>query len=137
MAKGPRRLPAKSSPFEAANFVATAQFTVGTSSGNVCNVAVQLGDANFNALDGIGHVRAYLSDSADGHTLSGTTPNGSVAIGTNGVVLVQDVSKLLFQIISNSTGEFDLNIGDSAGHTWYLVVLLPDGSIAVSPAITV
>lgn len=136
MGVGLKRVKRKNNPYEAACFVSELKWTIGPDTSNVLNVGIQFCDANYNAIGGVGQVRAYLSDNPDGSTLTGTTPNGSVAIGTNGVAIPL-IAKQVFELISNKSGQVDLNIGNSTGHTFYLVVLMPDGAIRVSPAIVV
>ncbi|OFX13611.1 MAG: hypothetical protein A2W00_04435 [Candidatus Eisenbacteria bacterium RBG_16_71_46] len=55
--------------------------------GNTINVAVQLKDGNAADLAVRGHVRAYLSDDANGDSLAAATPSGGIAIGTDGLLV--------------------------------------------------
>lgn len=131
--------PAKESPFFARNTFNLASITVGSQTGSgsgaTRNVAVQLKDANANSIKTVGSCLAYLSDSADGHTLTSVTPT-SVAIGTNGVVLAALVAAKVFEIISNASGQFDLTITESGTpNSYYLCVRMPDGSLQISPVI--
>ncbi len=41
-----------------------------------------------------------------------------------------------FELISEADGDIDINITESGAATWYLAVVLPNGSLNVSDAIT-
>lgn len=64
-----------------------ASFVIGAEGGNVINVAVQLKDGNGADLAVRGKVRAYLSDDANGDSVTATAPDGGIAIGTDGVFI--------------------------------------------------
>lgn len=129
-----RRAAAKHSPFSAANSVAFVDFTIGDEDGDVINVAVELQGPNGQPVQAPAHVHAYLSDDEDGLTIAGTAPD-TVAIGTEGVAAALVTGKYL-AVTSNADGVFDLDITENGTDTWYLVVVLPDGSLAISDAIT-
>lgn len=138
-AGGNRPDKAENSPFMARLPVMLASFTVsaqtGSGSGATRNVAVQLRDAANNAINFISHLEVFLSDSADGHTLTAVAPT-TLAIGTNGVVIGVITTVKTDKLISNASGQFDLTITESGTpNTYYLVVCMPNGTIAVSPAI--
>lgn len=114
-----------------------ASFTIGTESGNVINVAVQLKkDKAQTSLAERRMVQCYLSGAATGASIVGTAPNTSLAIGTNGAILNEEVTDKLFKVITNASGQFDINISDSGTPTFYLVVVMPNGRLVVSSAIT-
>jgi hypothetical protein len=130
-------LPAKSAAARAWELFNLVTFTIGTKSVNTINVAVQLKDAQGKAIAQVAAATFYLSDSADGHTLTATATTSALAIGTNGVLLNIDVTGKMGRVISDASGRFDLNLIQSASPvTEYLVVVMPDGSISVSGAIT-
>jgi hypothetical protein len=110
-------------------------FTIGTEATNAINVAMQL-TSGGNDLSEIGYVTAFLSDSATGIGISGTAPATSVAIGTDGAIIKELTTKLAWILQSEADGDIDLTITETGGDTWYLVVVLPDGSQVVSDAIT-
>lgn len=110
-------------------------FTIGTEAANAINVALQLNDAAGVALATRAAVLAYLSDDANGDSIAGTAPDGNVAIGTDGV-LIPVVADKAFWLVSEADGDIDLDIGESGADTWYLVVVLPNGKLVVSSAIT-
>lgn len=112
-----------------------AAITVGTEAANVINVAIQL-QMGDTALAEIGVVQAYLSDDSGGDGIAATAPSAGVAIGTDGSILVADVADKMWTLQSEADGDIDLDITDVGTPTFYLVVILPDGRIVVSDAIT-
>lgn len=119
-----------------ANAPKGATITVGAEASNVINVAVQLLDAGDADLAVRGHVFAYLSDDANGDGIAASAASGGVAIGTDGAIIDEVVTDKMFLIQSEADGDFDLDITEVGADTWYLVVVLPDGSQVVSSAIT-
>ena len=120
-----------------------ATITVGAEGGNVINVAIQLNDGWAAALAVRGSVMAYLSDNANGDDLTGIAPDGGWAIGTDGVLipLASDdgsaiVPNKTAQLVSESDGDIDINITESSTGTWYLILVMPDGRLQASGAIT-
>ncbi len=127
--------PAKDAAARAYNAFNMASFTIGTKSGNVINVAVALKDARGQAPQGPVVADLYLSDAAAGTAITGTS--ATLAVGTNGAILAQPVSGKSAKVVTNSAGLIDLNVTQASSPvTYYLVVVFPDGSIAVSAAIT-
>lgn len=110
--------------------------TVGTEAANAINVQIQLKDVGDADLAVVGHVTAYLSDDADGIGISGTAPATSVAIGTDGAIIKELTTKLAWILQSEADGDIDLTITETGADTWYLVVVLPNGSQVVSDEIT-
>lgn len=111
-----------------------ATITVGAEAANSINVAIQL----FDGDQEIGEracLFAYLSDDANGDSVAGTAPAGNVAIGADGV-LIPVVADKAFQLISEADGDIDLDIGETGADTWYLILVMPDGSLVASDAIT-
>ena len=110
-------------------------FVIGSEAGNVINVALQLNDADGTALATRAAVLAYLSDDANGDSLAATAPDGGVAIGTDGVA-IPIVAGKAFLLISEADGDIDLDITETGAATWYLVIVLPNGKLVSSGAIT-
>lgn len=125
----------KGNPWKAEAF-GFASITIGAEGGNVINVAVRLQDNRRKNITSRVFVNAYLADANTGLPLSVTAPNGTVAIGTNGTIIEEMVTKKKWHILTDASGRFDLNIGDSGTPTFYLVIVMPDGSVQVSNAIT-
>lgn len=65
----------------------TPTFVIGAEGGNVINVGIQLKDALDADLAVRGHVKAYLSDDANGDSLASAAPSGGAVIGTDGVLI--------------------------------------------------
>ena len=112
-----------------------ATMVVGSESGNAINVTVQLEDADGADLAVRGSVLAYLSDDANGDSIAGTAPDGGVAIGTDGLVIPVVTNKAM-QLVSEADGDIDLDITESGIDTWYLILVMPNGKLLASAAIT-
>jgi hypothetical protein len=113
----------------------TPEFTIGDEETDVINVAIQLTDNAGDPIEVAAAVRAYLSDDADGSSLAATAPDGGVAIGANGVAIPLVADKA-FELVSAADGTVDLDIEESGAATFYLVLIMPDGRLVVSDAIT-
>jgi hypothetical protein len=102
------------------------------------NVAVQLFSDVAKSVECsvVSVVTAILSDSASTAVPCTTAPDGDIAVGTDGAILLEHVADKVFLIESEADGDFDLDIGEASAGTWYLHVVLPDGSVEVSGAIT-
>ena len=125
---------AKHAPFQS-NTVAGASFTIGAEAGNVINVIVQLEDGNGNALAERGCVTMYASDDAAGDSIS-AAPD-TIAIGTDGVSSQAYAASEALIAVSEADGDIDINITEAGGaDTFYLIVVLPDGTLVASSAIT-
>ena len=119
----------------AVNAVNNATFTIATQVGTTINVGVQLKDSTGTSVTGVAVMLVYLSDSSNGNELVGTPPTGGTVIGTDGV-LVPVLANKMFQIITNTSGHFDLNLTDSGTPSFYMVVVGANGKVLVSSAIT-
>ena len=129
--------PAKFAPFKASTFYNLIAFVIGAKAANAINVALQLQNAQGKSISGVAHVEAYLSDNADGSTLTATVPTSTTVIGVNGKILVVGVTDKVFTLITDSSGRVDLTFTQTASPvTYYLVVRMPDGSLVVSGAVT-
>ena len=114
-----------------------ASFTVGVEGGNVINVAVAIKDGYNNvALAVRTSLMVYLADAATGAAIIGTAPSGGIAAGTNGAVLGALVANKLLAVVTNAAGLIDFNITEAGVKTLYVVVVLPDGRLAISGAVT-
>lgn len=106
------------------------EFVVGAEAANIINVAVQSAGRRAESLD------FYLSDDVDGLVPTAAAPDGGIAIGTDGA-LIELTANENGKIITDLDGNADIDITDTTGTpTWYLVVVLPGGDLAISPAIT-
>jgi len=113
-----------------------AAFTIGTESNDVIKVTAQLTDAEGTAVTGVQVVDVLLSDAATGIGLVATATSGTVVIAAKGTLLASPVAKKLLTIQTDANGQFDLNITEAGTKTLYVAVILMDGTIAVSDAVT-
>jgi hypothetical protein len=129
-----RRIKAKYNPYDPPDPIGGASFVIGAEASDAINVGIQLKDANGVALAVRGHVHFYISGDANGDTIIGTGPT-TLAIGTDGLLLTEIAAKA-GRLTSEANGHIDINFGTVAGVTYYLVLVLPNGKLVVSPAIT-
>jgi hypothetical protein len=120
--------------------VSSAAFTIGAQAGDVINVGIQLKGEGAAGAQGADvnqslAVLAYLSDNDDGSSIAGTAPSGGIAVGTDGLA-VEAIADKLFLLVSEADGDIDLDITEAGADTWHLVLILPNGELAVSGAIT-
>lgn len=122
------KLSGRRSPYQA-NAVGDVGFTVGAETGgNTRNVVIQLKDEVGSDLAVRGSVFAYLSDDAFGNTIAAAAPSGGWAIGTDGL-LIPIVAGKAAQLVSEADGDIDINIVEATAKTFYLIVVMPDGSL--------
>lgn len=127
--------PAQQAASYAYNQFGRVVFTIGAEAADTINVAVQLKDARNNAVARVVGCKCYLATAATGIGL-GTATTSAIVIHTNGTLL--DITKTgqVFSVVTDASGRFDVDLIQTATPTVYLVVIMPDGSIAVSSAIT-
>lgn len=113
----------------------TPTITVNAAVGDAITINVQLKDSAGADLAVRGSVQAYLSDDANGDSVAGTAPDGNVAAGTDGV-LIPIVADKAFILVSEADGDIDVVITESGADTWYLILIMPDGKLVASGAIT-
>lgn len=128
-----RKVPKKYSPYDN-TVINDVGFTIGAEAANVITVAVQLKKSNGGDLAVRGYVSWYLAGDANGDTLAAAA-SGGVAAGTDGIV-TQVVTGRSGWAISEADGDIDIAITDTTARTVYLVIVLPDGSLKISNAIT-
>lgn len=110
-------------------------YTIGTEATNAITVNVQVKDGNGGDLAERKALPYYLATNATGDTVATTAPNGGLAVGTDGQV-IEWTANISGMYITESDGDCDIVITDSGTPTFYLVSVLPNGSLAVSDAIT-
>ena len=108
-----------------------ATFIVGVEAGNVINLTITLKNGDEALTQKIGFF-GYLSDDANGDSLTGTAPSGIVDISPS----IPIVAKKAFQIVTGANGVIAIDITEVGTATWFFVVVLPSGELIVSPAIT-
>lgn len=116
--------------------IAGATITVGAEATNVVNVAVQLTDANGDNIAYAATFLAYLSDASTGLDVSAAGPDGGVAVGTDGDIVVALTASIALLLQTEADGNVDLDWTDAGAMTKYLVVVLPNGKHVVSGALT-
>ncbi len=115
--------------------VADASITVGAEATNVRAITIQLKDAQGRdlAIRSAVHI-AVLAD-ANGDALATTGGSTGIQIGTDGALL-PIVAKKLFLAISEADGDIDLTWTDTGTEAAYLAVILPNGKMKISAAMT-
>ena len=118
-----------------------ASFVIGAEAANIINVGIQLKDDKTQQdLAVRAAVRAYLSDDANGDSIVATAPSGAVAIGTDGVAWDESAngasSKKVFGLVSESDGDIDVNITEAGVKTLYMILVMPNGRLIPSAAVT-
>jgi hypothetical protein len=116
------------------NRVAGATIVVGTEVPNDINVTVQLTDADGNDLATAAAIPFYLSSDTAGQAI-GTAPDGGIAIGTDGL-MIEWTANVAGLLISEADGDIDITFTESGSLTVYLVLVMPNGSLVISDAIT-
>lgn len=112
-----------------------AKITVGADAGTTVAVTVQFVDReNGSELAERVAVPWYLSADANGDALASAT-SGGIAIGTDGL-LIEWTANLAGLLISEADGDADVVLTEAGAGTWYLVLVMPDGMLVVSGAIT-
>lgn len=121
--------------FDNAGALAGASITVGAEVANVRAITIQLKDAQGNDLAYRGQVRIAVLADANGDAFVVTGGSTGIAIGADGALLAI-VAKKLFQAISEADGDIDLTWTDTGTEVAYLAVILPNGRMVISAALT-
>lgn len=132
---GNHKIPAKHSPFKAANVVHDYGFTVNAEATDTITVNVQARDAGGKDLEQAVSGRLYLSDDSLGLDMVATAASGSFDNGTDGDIQIVTAGKTGF-FTTEADGDLDVAIVHSGVKTCYLVLVNPNGSLSVSGAIT-
>lgn len=116
------------------NLVYNAAFTIAVEGGNAINVNVAMKTELNVAIDEPTNCRFYLASDSAGLNYA-TAVSGGVAAGASGAVKTT-VTGICGEFITETNGVVDLVLSESGAGTWYLVIILPDGSLLISNAIT-
>ena len=127
------KLPAKHNPYTNPSGV-RAVFTIGALATRSKTVSVQLNDANGKACAERIGVMGYLSDDANGDAIVSAAPSTATAGGTDGMFVA--LTTKTFLVVSEADGDIDIVITEASADTLYLVLIMPDGTLCVSGAIT-
>ena len=110
----------------------SVDFTVGDEDDNVINVSAQLVDAAGNNIEEQRTLTAFLATVSEGVVTPATATGFTVDDGTSITALTAHRSHL-FVTEADGSFSFDTTSGTSGTNAWHVVVVLPDGSHAVSP----
>lgn len=114
---------------------ASVSYTIGAESGNTITVSCQFKDVNGDDMARACVVRQYLAEDATGQAVEAAAT--SLAVGTDGTILVEEVSNAVWTAVTEADGDLDIVVGDAVGvDTYYLITVLPNGTISASGAIT-
>lgn len=113
------------------------EFTIGAEDTNVVNVAIQVQIGDDQDIDNFVSLLVWLTDTqgADVAVSSGA-PDGGIAVGATGVILVELTADLLALAVTDVNGNLEIDVTETGTATWYMNVGLPGGGVAVSEAIT-
>lgn len=115
--------------------LAGASITVGAEVTNVRAIAIQLKDGQGNDIAARAAVQIAVFADANGDAFVATGGSTGIAIGTDGALL-SIVAKKLFLAVSEADGDIDLTWTDTGTEAAYLGVILPNGKIVMSAALT-
>ncbi len=117
------------------NVEIAASFAIGTEQANAITVTVQLSDRrNGGDMSERICVGWYLSSDANGDAIA-TAPSSGIAIGTDGL-LIEWTANVAGIAVSEADGDIDVVLTEAGAGTWYLVLVMPDGKLYPSGAIT-
>lgn len=110
-------------------------FTIGAEASNEIAIAVQFMDReNGNEMSEKVAVLGWLSSDSAGDTLA-TAPDGGTVVGTDGT-FIPWTAGLAGVFKSEADGDLDLVLTESSTGSWYLNLVMPDGKIYTSTAMT-
>jgi hypothetical protein len=112
-----------------------ATITVGAENTNARAITIQLTDANGADMAEVTAVHAYLFLNAQATAFAATGGSTGIAIGTDGALLAL-VAKKAWILTSESDGDIDLTWTDTGNEAAYLGLLLPNGKLVMSDALT-
>jgi len=113
---------------------------VSAEAANARTVSLQLLDRENRDLAMRAGVWGYLSSDPNGDVLEPHSATLTIAGGTDGIVVPNAAANAAghsaFWAISEADGDIDLTITQTSGaDTFYVVIVLPNGELFVSPAI--
>jgi len=107
-------------------------YTIGSEvNGGTITVNCQFTDANGDDMATAGALMMYVSDVASGLDYATTPPDGGIDNGTDGDI-IEFVANTAWLGISEADGDLDIVLQESGDKSFYLVAVLPDGSLDVS-----
>ena len=110
-------------------------FTIGAEASNEIAIAVQLVDReNGNEIGEAVSLLGYITSDSAGQTLA-TAPDGGTVVGTDGL-FIPWTAGLAGLMTSEADGDLDLILTESSTGSWYLNLVMPDGKLYTSGAMT-
>lgn len=120
-------------------YSSASTITLGAGGAVTQAAAIQLKDADGNAIAAVQKIRVYVSDDAAGATPATSGCNGAVTVSVGATLKVQ-TAKLDWDLVTDANGAVTLtfdNTGGGGNYTKYVVVVLPNGKVLVSAALNV
>lgn len=114
--------------------VSQATYAIEAEGNNLITVTVQLKDVDADDLTVPASVPFYLTSDAAGLDPQ-AAPDAGIAVLTDGA-LIEWTANASGLAISEADGDLDIVFGDSGSGTWYLVLVMSNGSLSISGAIT-
>ena len=115
--------------------VAGASITVSAENANVRTIAIQLKDGRGKDIAHRAAIDLVLMADANGDAFAVTGGSTGIAIGADGALL-PIVAKKAWRAISEADGDIDLTWTDTSTEAAYLAVVLPNGRMVISSALT-
>lgn len=113
--------------------IGDASFSIADEDTNAIVVSVQLKDYLGRELTARTSVKVLVLADANGDAFE--SADYTIAAGTDGAV-VQSVADNVLECITEADGDLDISLTITGGETCYLAVVLSDGSLKISGAIT-
>lgn len=130
------KVSAKDSPYYS-NAVDHATFVIGAETGGTTKlVTISLKDPNRRTIARRAAVKFYLSNDINGDSLLTTAHSGGMAINGGIGVAIEEIADKAGILISNATGGIAIDFVEAGAKTAYLILIMPDGRLLSSGAIT-
>lgn len=114
---------------------ASVSYSIAAESGNTITVSCQFKDADGDDMAEAVVVRQYLAEDATGQAVEAAAT--SLAVGTDGTILVEETSNAVWTAVTEADGDLDIVVGDAVGvDTYHIITVGPDGRLHASAAIT-
>ena len=115
-----------------------ATITITQSASGSFNAAIDLLGTNGDALTNMAVVGFYFSTDVTGQVLAVTSTDlTSVAIGTDGMLMEDNVTGNVWgRAVCETDGDIDIDVVVPASKVVYLNLIMPDGTVVVSAAMT-
>lgn len=125
------RIPSSESPYQS-NYVGRVSVSLTDETGDARTATITMKTDRGEAIAQRAALHAYLSDDAEGDGLCASAPSSGVIIGANGS-LIEPISDKVFILISDAAGVVKITLTEVSTKTFYLVIILPDATLSVTP----